>query len=78
MAYDGVYIMKAAVEATKSFDGAVLADWMEKNAQNVKGRINGPLAASPNSHFLVGADAIVFVDRPDQKREDGAALRSCI
>ena len=77
MAYDGVYIMKAAVEATKSFDGAVLAEWMEKNAQNVKGRINGPLAASPSSHFLVGADAIVFVDRPDQKREDGAALRSC-
>jgi len=75
MAYDGVYILKAAVEATKSFDGAVLAAWLEKNAGSVQGRINGPLAASPESHFLVGPDAIVFVSRPDQKRADGAALR---
>lgn len=77
MAYDGVYILKAAVEATKSFDGPVLAAWIEKNAGNIKGRINGPLAASPNNHFLVGTDAIVFVTRPDKKREDGLAERSC-
>jgi len=77
MAYDGVYILKEAVEATKSFDGATIAAWMEKNAGSVKGRINGPLAASPDNHFLVGPDAIVFVNRPDLKRADGAALRNC-
>lgn len=77
MAYDGVYILKAAAEATKSLDGQVIAAWMEKNAGSISGRINGPLAASPSSHFLVGPDAIVFVTRPDQKRADGAALRSC-
>lgn len=77
MAYDGVYILKTAAEATKSLDGAVLAAWIEKNASTIKGRINGPLAASPNSHFLVGADAIVFVTRPDKKREDGLAERTC-
>jgi ABC-type branched-subunit amino acid transport system substrate-binding protein len=75
MAYDGVYILKAAVEGTKSFDGATIAAWMEKNAGSVSGRINGPLAASSDNHFLVGPDAIVFVNRPDQKRADGAALR---
>ncbi len=77
MAYDGVYVMKAAIEATKSFDGAVIADWIEKNVQNVQGRINGPLAASANNHFLVGADAIVFVTRPDKKRDDGLPERVC-
>lgn len=77
MAYDGVYILKDAVEATKSFDGATIAAWMEKNAGSVKSRINGPLAASADNHFLVGPDAIVFVNRPDQKRADGAALRNC-
>ena len=77
MAYDGVYILKDAVEATKSFDGATIAAWMEKNAGSVKSRTNGPLAASADNHFLVGPDAIVFVNRPDQKRADGAALRNC-
>ncbi|MGJ7525402.1 ABC transporter substrate-binding protein [Variovorax sp. GB1P17] len=78
MAYDGVYIVKAAIEATQSFDGPVLAAWIEKNAQTVKGRINGPLSASPTNHFLVGTDAIVFVTRPDKKREDGLPERSCM
>ncbi len=75
MAYDGVYILKTAVEATNSFDGAVLAAWIEKNANGVRGRINGPLSASPNNHFLVGPEAIVLVNRPDVKREDGLVLR---
>ena len=77
MAYDGVYVLKEAVEATKSLDGPTIAAWMEKNASAIKGRINGPLAASADNHFLVGSDAIVFVNRPDQKRADGAALRNC-
>lgn len=77
MAYDGVYIAKTAIEATKSFDGAVLAAWIEKNAKDIKGRINGPLSASPANHFLVGADAVVFVNRPDLKREDGLVQRTC-
>ena len=76
MAYDGVYILKTAVEATKSFDGAVLASWIEKNANGVRGRINGPLSASSSNHFLVGPEAIVLVSRPDVKREDGMVLRS--
>jgi branched-chain amino acid transport system substrate-binding protein len=76
MAYDGVYILKTAVEATKSFDGAVLASWIEKNANGVRGRINGPLSASSSNHFLVGPEAIVLVSRPDVKREDGMVLRN--
>lgn len=78
MAYDGVYTLKAAVEATKSFDGPVLTAWVEKNAGSIKGRINGAMAASPTNHFLLGADAIVTVTRPDLKREDGLVQReSC-
>lgn len=77
MAYDGVYVLKAAIEATKSFDGSVIASWIEKNVPTVQGRINGPLAASATNHFLVGPEAIVFVSRPDKKREDGLPERVC-
>lgn len=75
MTYDGVYVLKAAVEATKSFDGATLTSWIEKNASSIRGRVNGSLSATQLSHFLVGADAITMVKRPDIKREDGLVER---
>ncbi|GAB3628980.1 amino acid ABC transporter substrate-binding protein [Pandoraea terrae] len=76
MTYDSVYVLKAAVEATKSFDGPTLSNWIEKNAPAIKGRVNGALSAGALSHFLVGVDAIAMVRRPDVKREDGSVQRA--
>jgi branched-chain amino acid transport system substrate-binding protein len=72
--YDGLFLIKAAVEATRSFDGATLRAWIEKNASSVKG-INGTLAASASNHFLIGPDGLAVVTRPDVVRSDGLVQR---
>lgn len=69
--YDGVYVLKAAIEATKTVDGPKLAAWIESNADKVKA-VSGPLKATRQSHFLFGdPKAIVMVVDTDKPRSDG-------
>jgi branched-chain amino acid transport system substrate-binding protein len=76
-AYDSVYIMKAAIEATKSVDGSVLAKWLEQNAKTLKGTVNGPFDASSSSHFLAGSrEGMAFAIDPDKPRADGLFKRA--
>jgi branched-chain amino acid transport system substrate-binding protein len=72
--FDAVMLTKAAMEATKSVDGPVLAKWMEANAKNQKA-ITGPIAISPTYHFLYDKAIFAFIKDPSSLRSDGLALR---
>jgi hypothetical protein len=62
--FDAFKLFKAAVEATKSVDGPVLAKWLEQNAKDVKA-ITGPIAISATHHLLYDARVFTFLVRPD-------------
>jgi len=73
--YDGVYLLKAAVEGARSTDGDKVAAWIEDNASKVHA-IVGPLQASKTSHFLFGPKAFAVVDKPYEVRSDGMQKRA--
>ena len=74
--YDAVHVAKAAIEATGTTDGAVLADWIEKNADQIPASL-GQLHASEESHFLSGgADANAIIEDLTTVREDGLRRRA--
>jgi branched-chain amino acid transport system substrate-binding protein len=66
--YDSLIFLKAAVDATKSLDGPTLVAWMDKNASTVRGTAGVPFAAAAGSHFMMSADSLALVKRPDQAR----------
>jgi branched-chain amino acid transport system substrate-binding protein len=69
--YDAVYVLKAAIEGTKTVDGPKLAAWIRANAPKVKA-VSGELKANPGSTFLFGdPKAIVMVVDTDKPRADG-------
>jgi len=60
--YDAVYIMKAAIEGSGgSTDGATLMEWMYTDLGGFNGIASG-LSVSPDSHFMVGPDAMRVVE----------------
>jgi ABC-type branched-subunit amino acid transport system substrate-binding protein len=63
--HDGVYLLKAAAEATKSLEGPAIAQWIEDNARTLKGLPTGELSASKTNHFLIGDNALEPVEHPD-------------
>jgi branched-chain amino acid transport system substrate-binding protein len=74
--YDAVYLIKAAMEGTKSTNGKVLAQWIEQKAGNVKGMVSGAITASPTSHFLLSSrEGMAFEMNPDKPRADGLFQR---
>lgn len=75
--FDAAMLAKAAIQATKSLDGTVLANWIESNAGTVKGTSGIPFGVKGSNHFMMGRDALTFVARPDQQRaEDKLVLRN--
>lgn len=74
--YDGAFILKAAVEATKGTDGVKIAQWIEGNAGTIRGRISGDVSASRTQHFLISADSLELVSRSDERRADGLVRRA--
>jgi ABC-type branched-subunit amino acid transport system substrate-binding protein len=71
--YDGVYLLKAAVEATNSTSGPVVAAWIEQKGAAYKA-ITGAVAASAERHSLFHDAAVV--ERADQPRSDGLVKRA--
>lgn len=62
--YDGVMILKLAVEANGGkTDGPLLAKWVEKNISSFQG-VNTGLTAGADNHFLIGPDALTAI-RPE-------------
>jgi len=68
--YDGIQLLRAAVEATKSFDNTTLVAWMEENGKNVRGVAGFPFATSKAHHFLMGDDSLTYVNHPDVVRPE--------
>ncbi len=73
--YDAVYLLKAAIEGTKSVDGPTVAKWVEQNASKVPA-VSGKFGPTANSHFLFGAESVFLVPRPDVQRSDGLMQRA--
>jgi branched-chain amino acid transport system substrate-binding protein len=72
---DTLYLIKAAMEATKTTDGPTLAAWVFKNAGTVKPTIVGKLTPTVESPFLYHSDVFAFSLRPDQLNAQGVAIR---
>jgi len=72
--YDGVMLLKAAIEGTRSVNGQVLANWIEQNASKLPA-VTGKMQASTDNHILFSGDALTFVARPDIKRADDLLSR---
>ena len=63
-------VLRAAVEATKSFDNTTLVAWLEDNGKNVRGVAGFPFATSKAHHFLMGDDSLTYVNHPDVVRPE--------
>lgn len=73
--YDAVFILKAAVEGNGGdTSGPAVAKWINANIKSFNG-VNTGLAASPDSHFLVGVDALSIV-KPETIDEFGIQERA--
>jgi ABC-type branched-subunit amino acid transport system substrate-binding protein len=73
--YDGVYILKAAIEGAGTTQGDKVAAWLEENGSSVHAII-GPLQPSKARHFLLGPKALAIVERPYEFRADGLQKRA--
>ena len=72
--YEGTYLMKAAIEASGGkTDGPTIAAWIEANAKSYNG-VLGALAATKDSHFLIGVDSLTAV-HPARFGEGGIQQR---
>jgi ABC-type branched-subunit amino acid transport system substrate-binding protein len=69
--YEPIMTWRTAVEATKSLDGPTIVSWLEANAGKLRAAGTGqPIGITKVSHYMVGADAITFVQRPDLVRPE--------
>ncbi len=73
LAYDSVFMAKAAIEATGTTDGPTLAHWFEQNITSFSNVTTG-YSASPQTHFLAGRDALATTIA-DTTRPDGVNKR---
>jgi ABC-type branched-subunit amino acid transport system substrate-binding protein len=73
--YDGVYVLKAAIEGAGTTQGDKVAAWLENNGSSVHA-IVGPLQPSKTSHFLLGPKSLTVVERPYELRADGMQKRA--
>jgi branched-chain amino acid transport system substrate-binding protein len=74
--YDGIMLMKAAVEAVRSTDGPAVAAWIEQHSFE---SMTGKFAASKSSHFLFAPGALIMAEHfgtPESPRPDGLFKRA--
>ncbi|WP_323763976.1 ABC transporter substrate-binding protein [Marinovum sp.] len=67
-------ILAQAIEGAGTTDGAKVAAWIEQNSEQIDNML-GTFGASPETHFLPSADAMVVVKNPYAQREDGLVER---
>jgi len=69
--YEPIMAWRAAAEATKTLDGPTIAAWLEANGSKMRAAGTGqPIGITKANHYMVGADAITFVQRPDLVRPE--------
>ncbi|MBD0417347.1 ABC transporter substrate-binding protein [Oryzicola mucosus] len=74
-AYDGIMVMKAAMEATGGTDPEEIKTWIENNADKVA-TVSGPMKASAESHFLAGREVLTPILNPLDVNEQGLFKRA--
>jgi branched-chain amino acid transport system substrate-binding protein len=74
LGYDAMMIVRQVFTATKSFDAAPAARWIEDNSTRIDS-IASRFSGSKTRHYLVGSTGIAMVDKPHQRREDGLFRR---
>jgi ABC-type branched-subunit amino acid transport system substrate-binding protein len=72
--YDGIYLIKFAMEGARSVEGPAMAAWLEENAKSVT-IVSGPISPTKADHILFGPDVFAFVKRPDQPNPSGLTVR---
>ncbi len=63
--YDAMYLMKAAIEATKSTDGPKVADWLETHGTSLPKDlpfVSQSFGMTKSTHFLVGPNSLALVN----------------
>jgi branched-chain amino acid transport system substrate-binding protein len=63
--YDAMYLMKAAIEATKSTDGSTVAAWLETHGTSLPKDlpyVSQTFGMTKSTHFLVGSDSLAVVN----------------
>ncbi len=73
--YDGILVMKAAIEATGGTDPEKIKSWIENNADKVP-TVSGPMKASADNHFLAGRSVMTTIVNPLQTNEQGLFKRA--
>ncbi len=73
--YASIMLMKDVAEGAGSLDASKMAAWLEANADKLKS-MAGPLSASKDTHFLLGPNATVMAEHPEDIRSDGLLRRS--
>ncbi|WP_159097911.1 ABC transporter substrate-binding protein [Aminobacter sp. MSH1] len=76
MGYDAIHIYKAAIEATGSTKGDVLAEWLQKNAQTLKLVSTPEPAIFEDTNFLMGEGSYAIVEKPYELSVDGFQARA--
>lgn len=74
--YDGVYVLKAAIEGSGSTQGPAIAAWIETHVGEVPAVSAEHLVASKTNHFMIGDDALTMAKQPDRRNEDGLMERA--
>lgn len=75
IAYDSVYLMKAAVEGAGTTDALAITDWVEKNAGSVHA-FTLRLAGSKTKHALADPADMVMVRHPELHNAQGLTERA--
>lgn len=73
--YDGIMVLRAAIEGTGGTDPDKIKVWIEGNADKVS-TVSGPMKASAESHFLAGRNIMIPIVDPLDVNEQGLFKRA--
>jgi ABC-type branched-subunit amino acid transport system substrate-binding protein len=73
--YDGIYVLKAGIEATGSTDPEKVKAWIEAKADTVP-TVSGVFKASPTNHFLAGREVLTPIRNPLDVSPEGLFKRA--
>jgi ABC-type branched-subunit amino acid transport system substrate-binding protein len=68
--YDGIMLLRTAVETTRSLDATTLMNWIDQNGHTVRSVAGFPFAVTKTNHFMIGEDALTYVNHPDVVRPE--------
>jgi hypothetical protein len=79
MGYDGIYVIKAAVEGARTTAAPAFAAWVEESLRKAPDvmTINSALGASKESHFLPTGDTFAMTSVATTQKDGTNTRMSC-